>query len=93
MEELQVRFLEKQLMTKFFLFWGKKTTFSSKMVAVYYYECFSVWKKVDGESLVHEKVFVLKNIFCKNSYIFFKNDPIENIFVLNPSPKYCNANM
>ncbi len=30
---------------------------------------------------------VLKNIFCKNSYIFFKNDPIENIFVLNPSPK------
>ncbi len=37
--------------------------------------------------------FVLKNIFFKNSYIFFKNDAIENIFVVNPSPKYCNANM
>ncbi len=33
---------------------------------------------------------MIKNIFCKNSYIFFKNDPIENNFVLNPSPKYCN---
>ncbi len=43
--------------------------------------------------IVYDKVFVFKNIFCKNSYIFFINDPIENIFVLNPSPKYCNANM
>ncbi len=37
--------------------------------------------------------FLCKKHFCKNSYIFFKNDPFENIFVLNPSPKYCNANM
>ncbi len=61
--------------------------------SVYWYQCFSIWKKVDGESLVHDKVFELKNIFCKNSYIFFKNYPIENIFVLNSSPKYCNGNM
>ncbi len=49
--------------------------------------------KVDGESLVHDKDFVLKKMFCKNSSIFFKNYPIENMFVVNPSPKYCNANM
>ncbi len=48
---------------------------------------------VGAKSLVHDKVFVLKNIFCKNSYIFFKNGQIENIFVFNPSPNYCNANM
>ncbi len=55
---------------------------------------FSVWKKVDGESLVHDKVLCKKKKkIAKNSYIFFKNDPIENISVLNPSLKYCNANM
>ncbi len=30
MEELQLRLLEKQLTTKFFLFWGKKAIFSKK---------------------------------------------------------------
>ncbi len=103
MEELQLRLLEKQLTTKFFLILGQKGHFFPQKwwhhekryspKSVYCYKCFSVWKKVDGESLVHDKVFVLINIFCKNSYIFFKNNPIENIFVLNPSPKYCNANM
>ncbi len=33
MEELQSRLLEKQLTTKFFLFWGKKAIFSKKMAA------------------------------------------------------------
>ncbi len=32
-EELQLRLLEKQLMTKFFLFWGKKAIFFAKMAA------------------------------------------------------------
>ncbi len=30
MEELQLRLLEKQLMTKFFLFWGQKSNFFPK---------------------------------------------------------------
>ncbi len=52
MEELQLRLLEKQLMTKFFLFWGKKAIFAQKLAApskkgyspkyVYWYQCFSV---------------------------------------------------
>ncbi len=33
MEELQLRLLEKQLTTKFLLFWGKKAIFPQKMVA------------------------------------------------------------
>ncbi len=36
----------------------------------------------------------IKNtIFCKNSYIFIKNVRTGNIFVVNPSPKYFNANI
>ncbi len=52
MEELQLRLLEKQLKTKFFLFGGKKAIFSQKMAApspksyspkyVYWYQCFDV---------------------------------------------------
>ncbi len=53
----------------------------------------SVWKKVDDESFLHDKVFVLKTIFCKNRNIFLKNVQIGNIFVVNPSPKYFNANI
>ncbi len=39
------------------------------------------------------KVLVHKKTNSAKIAVFFKNDPIENIFVLNPSPKYCNANM
>ncbi len=52
MEELQLRLLEKQLTTTFFLFWCKKAIFAQKMAApskktyspkyVYWYQCFSV---------------------------------------------------
>ncbi len=53
-----------------FVILGQKGHFSQKHLApwklpnsVYLYQCFSVWKKVDGESLVHDKVFVLKKHF------------------------------
>ncbi len=64
---------------KVLLFWGKKAIYSQKMVApwksyspksVCWYQCFSVWKKVDGESLVHDKVFVLKKTFSAKIAIF-----------------------
>ncbi len=47
----------------------------------------------DDERFLHDKVFVLKKHFCKNSYIFFKNVQIGNIVVINPSPKHVNANI
>ncbi len=64
MEELQLMLLEKQLTTKFFLFWGKKAIFSQKMAApskscspkyVYWYQCFSVWKMVGAKISVHSR--------------------------------------
>ncbi len=52
MEELQLRFLKKQLMTMFFYFGAKRPFFQKKMAApskkcyspkyVYWYQCFSV---------------------------------------------------
>ncbi len=39
------------------------------------------------------KLLCLKKTFSAKIAIFFTNDPIENMFVLNTSPKYCNANM
>ncbi len=69
MEELQLRLLEKQLTTKFFLILGQKGHLSPK----------------NGGTK--------KKVIALNLYIFFKNDPIENMFALSPSPKYCNANM
>ncbi len=60
---------------KVFIFWGKKAIFSKKKwwhhekhyspKSVYWYQCFSVWKKVECESLVHDKVFVLKKHFLQ----------------------------
>ncbi len=41
----------------------------------------------------NDNVLVLKTIFCKNSYIFFKDVWIENMFVVNPGHKYFNANI
>ncbi len=40
---------------------------------------------IDDESFLHDKVFMLKTIFCKNSYIFLKNVRIGNIFVVSPN--------
>ncbi len=59
---------------------------------------------IDINELVYERRFMMKLfsmtkfcvkkiIFCKNSCIFFKNVWIGNIFVVNPSPKYFNANI
>ncbi len=52
MEEIQLKLIEKQLIAKFFLFWGKNAIFSQIMAApskkgyspkyVYWYQCFSV---------------------------------------------------
>ncbi len=97
MEELQLRLFEKQF-TTVFLFLGQKGHFFPKnggtmknVIALNLYIGTNVL--VYDKRLmvkVHDKVFVLKNIFCKNSYIFFKNDPIQNIFMLTSSPKYYN---
>ncbi len=43
--------------------WHHEKRYSPK--SVYWYQCFSVWKKVGGESLVHDKVFVLKKHFLQ----------------------------
>ncbi len=32
---------------------------------------------VNDESFLHDKVFVLKTVFCKNSYIFLKMSELE----------------
>ncbi len=56
----------------FFLFWCKKAIFPKKWwhhekryspKSVYWYQSFSISKKVDGESLVYDKVFVIKKNF------------------------------
>ncbi len=58
----------------FFYFEAKRPFFPNKLwhhekgyspKSVYWYQCFSVWKKVDGESLVHDKVVVLKKHFLQ----------------------------
>ncbi len=51
----------------------KKVTLLKKIVlplkqsinhkSVHWYQCFSLWKILDGECLVHDKVFVLKKHF------------------------------
>ncbi len=77
-------------------FFPKNGVTMKKVIALnlkYWYQCFSEKQKVDGESLVYDKVFEIKKHFFNNSYIFFKNYPFENIVVLIPSPKYCNANI
>ncbi len=58
MEELQLKLLEKQLTTKFFIL-GRKGHFFQKMTApskksyspkyVYWYQCFNVWKMVGAK--------------------------------------------
>ncbi len=45
------------------IWWYHEKRYSPK--SVYWYQCFSVWKKVDGESLVYDNVFVLKKHFLQ----------------------------
>ncbi len=66
-KELQTRLLEKQF--KVFKVLAKKVTFIKRIVvllkqsishqSVHYYQCFSLWKMLDGECLVHDKEFFL----------------------------------
>ncbi len=43
-----------------------------------------MWKMVHGECLVYNKAFA-------KVAIFYKNVPIENIILVDPSPKYFQA--
>ncbi len=51
---------------KVFFILGQKAPWK-KIIALnlYWYQCFSVWKNVDSESLVHDKGFVLKKHFLQ----------------------------
>ncbi len=67
-----------------------KKGYSSK--SLHWYQWISVWK-VDDENFLHDNVFMLKKHLLQKQLIFFKDVWIENIFVVNPSPKYFNANI
>ncbi len=62
--------------------------------SVYLYKCFSVWKKVDGESLVHDKVFVLKKHFLQKIAIFsLKITQLKIFLCLTQAPNTAMQNM
>ncbi len=72
----------KTVYDKVFKVLAKKVTFIKKIVvllkqsishkSVHWYQCFSLWKMLDGECLVHdkEKFLFSKPIFCQKCYIF-----------------------
>ncbi len=60
MEESQLRFLEKQLMTKFFLFWGKKAIFFLQKMAAPSKKGYSPKYVYGTNVLMYERWLVLK---------------------------------
>ncbi len=64
----------KTVYDKVFKVLAKKVTFIINIVVqlVHWYQCFSLWKMLDGECLVYEKEkFCVKNpFFCKKCSIF-----------------------
>ncbi len=60
MEELQLRLLEKQLTTKFFLFWGKKAIFSPKKWRHHQKKVIALNMYIGTNVLVYERWLVLK---------------------------------
>ncbi len=71
----------KTVYDKVFKVLAKKVTFNKKIMvllkqsishkSVHWYQCFTLWKMLDGECLVNdkEKFFFKKPIFCKKCYI------------------------
>ncbi len=60
MEELQLRLLDKQLTTKFFLFWGKKAIFFSKKWRHHQKKVIALNMYIGTNVLMYERWLVLK---------------------------------
>ncbi len=65
--------------------------YSSK--SLHWYQRISVWKKVDDESFLCDKVFMLKSHLLQKHLYLLKKCLNWKYFVVNPSPKYFNANI
>ncbi len=54
--------------------------------SVYWYQCFSVWKKADGESLVYDKVCVKKKFSTKIAIFSLKMTQLKIFLCLTQAP-------
>ncbi len=56
------------------------------IVRVYWHQCFSAWKKVDGERLVYDKGFVLKTFSAKIAIFSLEMTQLKILLCLTQAP-------